>query len=77
MTTKWLRTKLFEAGLIQDSGTWEWPLDPGNRDLVMDGDKVKDYGLAWVAGFGDVRQSDADYHDGNGGLRCSLRGQRP
>mgnify|MGYP001605066074 FL=1 len=76
MTTKWLRTKLFEAGLIQDSGAWEWLLDPENRDLVMKGDEVQDYGLAWYAGFGGVRQRGEGGHNDDGGLRCSLRGQR-
>ena len=76
LLTKTRRAKLFAAGLIKDSGSSEWLLDPENRDLVMQGDKVKDYGLAWRAGCGVVAQSDAFNHVDRGGLRCSLRGPK-
>lgn len=77
LMTRTRREKLFAAGLIQDSDSWEWLLDPENRDLVMEGDKVKDYGLAWGAGDGGVGPYAAGRHAGSGGQRCSLRGQRP
>lgn len=77
LTTRWLREKLFEAGLVQDNDSWEWLADPENTDLLMEGVEVKDYGLAWSAGCGSVIQYNAHLHDARGGLRCSLRGQRP
>jgi hypothetical protein len=72
------RKKLLDAGLIGDNSSYEWLAHPDNSDTEMGNDgEVKDYGLAWIAGCGDVFKYDATAHGEIGGFRCSLSGPRP
>lgn len=74
LMSKNCREKLYKAGLIKDANSWEWLLDASNRDLETEGSALKNYGIAWLAGCGDVpSRTSADFHTKNGGLRCSLR----